>query len=62
MGTECNLLRRSEVEKRCGLSRPTIYRQMKEGLFPHPVKLPTGRVRWRSTDIDKFIGSLEKTG
>lgn len=56
---ECSLLPRREVEKRCGLSRASIYAGMAKKKFPRPVKLPSGRVRWRSTEIDDFINGLK---
>ena len=62
MKTEVTLLRRDEVERRCGLSRPAIYDHMKKGKFPRPVRIGSKAVRWKSSDIDEFISSLKKTG
>jgi len=49
------LLRLQEVKHQVGLGRTAIYRGVKEGTFPAPVKL-TGRARaWRQSEIDKWI-------
>lgn len=46
------------------LSEPTIYRLMKEGRFPKPIKIGTRAVAWKSTEVEEFIGtrSRSKTG
>lgn len=52
-----NLLRRPEVERRCGLSRSALYEWMRRGDFPRPVKLGTRLVAWREADIRDWIES-----
>ena len=37
------------------LSKATIYRSIKSGTFPAPVKISARRVGWRSSDIAKFV-------
>jgi prophage regulatory protein len=37
------------------LSKPTIYRKMKEGTFPYPIKLGGRRVAWRESDIAEWL-------
>lgn len=45
-----------EVISRTGLSRPTIYRYMKEGRFPQSVPRGWSRnVGWRAADIELYI-------
>ena len=47
-----------EVERRLGVTASTIYRWIREGHFPAPVKLgvgPSGRVRWRAADVDGWL-------
>ena len=51
------LMRREEVEERTGLARTTIYRKMRAGTFPLPLKISERAVRWRSGDIDRYIES-----
>lgn len=41
------------VAARYQVSRPTIWRWLKEGQFPKPVKL-AGSTRWRLSDLEKW--------
>jgi len=45
-----------EVSRRTSLSKATVYKRIRAGEFPRPAKLTAGRVGWRSTDIDAWIG------
>jgi prophage regulatory protein len=38
-----------------GISRATLYRLVKKGLLPPPVKLGGRAVGWLSTDVTEFI-------
>ena len=49
------LLRRDEVETRCGLARTSNYRLMRAGIFPEPIKVGTRAVRWPESEIEKWI-------
>ena len=51
------LLHRAEVEARTGLARTTIYRKMRAGTFPLPLKISERAVRWRSSDVHEYIES-----
>ena len=51
------LLRRREVERITGMSRASIYRLMRSGGFPRPVKVSETAVRWRESDIMAWIES-----
>ena len=51
------LLRRREVEELVGLSRASIYRLMRSGEFPRPVKVSSTAVRWRESEIHAWIQS-----
>lgn len=55
------LLRRKEVERIAGISRASIYRNIKAGKFPAPVSLGTGAVRWRQSDVIAWQQSLTTT-
>ena len=55
------LLKRQEVEQRVKLGTSTIYRRMAQGLFPRPLDLGGGVVRWREDDIEAWIDSLTRT-
>ena len=50
-----NLLTRQEVEKRFGLSRSSIYRLMRLGLFPEPIRVGVRAVRWNEVDVASFL-------
>ncbi|MDR3474340.1 MAG: AlpA family phage regulatory protein [Devosia sp.] len=55
--TELRLVRLPEVVTMLGLSRPTIYRMIKAGKLPKPVK--QGRTSsWRLTDLSAYINGL----
>lgn len=49
------LIPADEVVQILGISRPTLYRGIKAGTLPAPVKISTRRVGWRSTDIDRLV-------
>ena len=49
------LLTRPEVERRTGLSRSTIYKKMREGTFPVPLKVSERAVRWRESEIRAYV-------
>ncbi|MCY4614419.1 MAG: AlpA family phage regulatory protein [Nitrospira sp.] len=55
------LLTRREVERRTGLSRSTLYRKMREGTFPVPVKVSERAVRWRASDIRAYVDSRPRS-
>lgn len=49
------LLTRSEVEQRVRIRRSTIYREMRRGEFPTPIRIGAKAVRWKSSEIDHYI-------
>ena len=51
------LLRRREVEEITGLARSSLYRYMQEGDFPRPVRVGPAAVRWRESDIVRWLES-----
>ena len=53
------ILRRPEVEARCGLSRSTIYAWVQAGAFPRPVALGARLVGWRETDVQAWLEARE---
>ena len=50
------------VTMRVGLSRPSIYRLMKAGDFPRPLRVGVRGVRWRSMDLDEWLAEREVAG
>ncbi len=51
------MLRRDAVEAATGLSRSSIYRLMRAGQFPEPVKVGLRAVRWRESDLATWLAS-----
>lgn len=37
------------------VSKPTIYRRIKDGSFPSPVRISARRVAWRECDIAAWL-------
>jgi prophage regulatory protein len=57
------LLRRRAVEARVGLARSTVYKLVKDGTFPKPVKLTGQRaVAWSSDAVDAWISARIASG
>ena len=50
---------RQQVEKLIKVSRPTLYRWMKNGDFPKPVHMGSNMVRWKASDIEKWLAEKE---
>ena len=57
---EDRLMTRKDVEKRLGLSRAAIYRHMRHGCLPLPLKLSAKAVRWRESEIEAYIDGLPR--
>ena len=53
--TADRLLRLSEVRTRTALGRSTIYRKMRDGSFPEPLKIGVRAVRWRESEIEAWL-------
>ena len=49
------LLRREDVEARTGLSRSSIYRLMRLGKFPEPLKIGENAVRWPESELSAWL-------
>ncbi len=49
------MLRLREVTRVTGLARSTIYKLIREGRFPRPVKLAARAVAWRSDVVNAWI-------
>ena len=50
----CEYLKDTQVCKRLGVSRPTIWNWVAAGNFPKPVKLSERATRWRLSDLEKW--------
>ena len=58
MDQELDIYRYKDLEARGYGSRVTIWRKVKEGLFPSPVDDGTGRPFWLHEDIEAWKASL----
>ena len=54
---EQKILRRLDVQRITGLSKATIWRLVKEGSLPRPIKLGARAVGWKSNEIADWIES-----
>jgi excisionase family DNA binding protein len=52
------LLTVNQVASKLNVSSATIWRWVRQGAFPAPVKLSRGTTRWRSSDIADFEATL----
>ena len=59
---EVRILRRREVERLTRLSKASIYRKMRTGTFPLPLKLGERAVAWRADEIHEWIASRPRAG
>lgn len=55
------LLTRAEVERRTGIGRSALYRAMREGRFPAPLRVGPSSVRWPASEIEAWIASLPRS-
>jgi prophage regulatory protein len=49
---ERRILRRADVEARCGFKRAHLYKLIRDGRFPRPLRIGIRAVGWDSVDID----------
>ena len=56
-GTTDRMLRLSEVRTRTALGRSTIYRLMRDGSFPEPLKIGPRAVRWWESEIEAWLAA-----
>ena len=49
------LLRRPEVEKIVGLATSSLYKAIREGRFPRPVKITPAVARWRLSEVNAWL-------
>ena len=50
-------LRREEVQEIVGIGRSTLYRLMRRGEFPLPIKIGRRAIRWPLSEIDEYLAS-----
>ena len=55
-------MRRRSVERMTGLSKSTLYRLIKKGEFPQPLRLTRKAVRWRREEINEWLSHRPRGG
>jgi prophage regulatory protein len=55
VGASPRLLPAPEVRWRTSLSRATIWRRVRSGEFPAPVRLGPNRIAWLESDVNAWI-------
>lgn len=55
-----DLLTQVQVCARLGISNTTWMRWRKAGRTPHAVRLPSGRLKWRASDIAGLVSRSEE--
>ncbi|MDN7125512.1 AlpA family phage regulatory protein [Pseudidiomarina sp. 1APP75-32.1] len=48
-----------DIKEQFQISKSTVYRWMDERQFPRPTKFSTKAARWRASDIEDWIESIE---
>jgi len=56
--TSPRLLRLNSVLQRTPISKSEIYRRVRAGTFPAPIRLGARAVAWLESDIDQYIQKL----
>jgi predicted DNA-binding transcriptional regulator AlpA len=56
------ILRQGQVAERVGLSRTTLWRMERKGLFPHRRRITENVVGWLEEEVDEWLASREVVG
>lgn len=56
------MMRRRSVERLTGLSKSTLYRLIKKGEFPQPLRMTRKAVRWRREEINEWLSHRPRGG
>jgi prophage regulatory protein len=54
-----DLLTAREVAARLSISIRTVYRMLDRGQFPRPIRLGRRGVRWKTTDVQRYLEGLQ---
>ena len=52
------LLRLKQVVELTNISKATIWRWVKDGTFPQPIKITNRVTVWKSSDVEAYIASV----
>ena len=59
---ERKIIRAAEVVEMLAISRTTLWRLIKAGKFPPPLKLSVRARGWRLSDVEAWLDSRERFG
>lgn len=59
---EDRLLTRKEVEGRIRLGRSALYRMLRAGQFPLPVRIGPRAVRWKASEVESWLRDCPRAG
>jgi prophage regulatory protein len=52
---ETTLIEIEDVQTMIRLSKPTIYREIRRGVFPKPLRLARNRIAWKQVEILNWL-------
>ena len=55
------IIRTEDLTRRLGLSRATIFRNVKAGRFPAQIKISQRAIGWRIDDVEAWIAAQAAT-
>ena len=55
------IIRTEDLTSRLGLSRATIFRNVKAGRFPAPIKISQRAIGWRIDEVEAWIAARVAT-
>jgi prophage regulatory protein len=62
MSASKRILREPEVLQRYGIAHATLWRQVKAGKFPQPVRIAERACGWIEGELDEFTAGLKRVG
>jgi excisionase family DNA binding protein len=54
-----DLLTARELANRLSISLRTLYRMLARGQLPQPIRLGRRHVRWKATDVQRYLDGLQ---
>jgi prophage regulatory protein len=55
--TRTQMLKLREVSARTTMERTTIWRAVRKGTFPRPLRISKQRVAWRESEVEAWLAS-----
>jgi prophage regulatory protein len=61
-GGRSQLLREPDVLQIIQISRSTLWRLVRQGTFPRPLKLSVGATAWKADEVEDWIETRKRVG